>query len=279
MIRFAEAVDAKTIDLIVAGHEHSLVNTRIAGIPIVQAGVGGRALAVADLVKTAAGGREVRTRLEPVNPDSVREDSVLAALVERYARSAESATKRVVASIKLPLARTGNQHALGRLIAEARRNVLRADLGLVGNGGIRGDLPGGSVTYGQLYEVQPFQNRLEKVTLSGRRVQEMLEHALSPDGNPSAHVAGAVVHYDPRGRPGRRVRRVELQGRRLRPDAQYTLAVDDFLSGGGDGYNMLAGLPAEPGGMLDVEAVITYLRRLPPPVEVTVRPGFVSTRR
>jgi 5'-nucleotidase len=203
----------------------------------------------------------------------------MSALVERYRRGAESATKRVVASIKLPLFRTGSQYPLGRLIAEARRNVLRTDLGLVGNGGIRGDLQGGPVTYGQLYEVEPFQNALVRLTLTGRQLQEVLEHALGADGSPSAHVAGAVVRYDPRRPPGRRVRRVELQGRPLRRDAQYTLAVDDFLAGGGDGYKMLIGLPVEPGGILDVDAVITYLRRLPQPVEVTARPGFVSNRR
>ena len=278
IIRLADAVEPKTIDLIVAGHKHSLVNTRISGIPIVEAGIGGRALAVADLVKTPAGGREVRTRLMPVNPDSIRGDSALAVLVQGYARNAESATKRIVASLKLPLSRSGSQHALGRLIAEARRNVLRADLGLVGNGGIRGDLPGGPVNYGQLYEVQPFQNALLKVTLSGRQLREVLEHALA-EGEPSAHISGAVVRYDPRRSPGRRVRSVELQGRRLRNDARYTLAVDDFLASGGDGYRMLMDLPAEPGGMLDVDGLITYLRRLSQPIEVTIRPGFVSTRR
>jgi 2',3'-cyclic-nucleotide 2'-phosphodiesterase/3'-nucleotidase/5'-nucleotidase len=279
MIRFADAVETKTIDLIVAGHTHELVNTRIAGVPIVEAGVGGRALAVADLVRTAAGGREVRTRLVPVNPDSIRADSVVAAVVERYRLSAESATKRVVASIKRPLSRTGSQHTLGHMIAEARRNVLRTNVGLVGNGGIRGDLEAGPVTYGQLYEVQPFQNALVRLTLTGRQLQEVLEHAIGVDGNPSAHIAGAVVHYDPRRPAGRRVRRVEVQGRRLRHDARYTLALDDFLAGGGDGYNMLTRFSAVPGGILDVDAVIAYLRRLAQPVEVTIAPGFVSTRR
>ncbi len=278
MIRFADAVASKTIDLIIAGHTHELVNTRIAGVPIVEAGVGGRALAVADLVRTPAGGREVRTRIVPVNPDSIREDAVVSALVEGYSRRAESATKRIVASLKLPLFRRGNQYPLGYLIAEARRNVLRADLGLVGNGGIRSELAGGPVTYGQLYEVQPFQNALVRLTLTGRQLQEVLEHALA-GGTPAAHVAGAVVRYDPRRRAGQRIRSVEVQGRALRRDGRYTLAVDDFLSGGGDGYNMLIGLPAEPGGILDVDAVITYLRRLPPPVEIIARPGFVSNRR
>jgi 5'-nucleotidase len=150
---------------------------------------------------------------------------------------------------------------------------------LVGNGGIRGDLQGGPITYGQLYEVQPFQNNLVRLTLSGRQLQDVLEHALATDPTPSAHVAGAVVRYDPRGRPGRRVRSVELQGQKLRHEALYTIAVDDFLAGGGDGYDMLIGLPAEPSGTSDIDGVITYLRRLPQPAEVTVRPGFVSTRR
>jgi 2',3'-cyclic-nucleotide 2'-phosphodiesterase / 3'-nucleotidase / 5'-nucleotidase len=279
MIQFADAVEARTIDLIVAGHTHELVNTRIAGVPIVEAGVGGKALAVADLVKTPAGGREVRTRIEPVNPDSIREDSVVAALIEGYRRAAESTTKRVVATIKLPLARRGSQYPLGHMIAEARRSVLRADLGLVGNGGIRADLQAGPVSFGQLYEVQPFQNPLVRLTLTGSQLQEVLEHALAADDSPSAHISGAVVRYDSRRPPGRRVRSVELQGRALRRDARYTLAVDEFLAGGGDGYNMLIGRPVEPGGILDVDAVITYLRRLPQPVEVTAGPGFVSSRR
>jgi hypothetical protein len=42
---------------------------------------------------------------------------------------------------------------------------------------------------------------------------------------------------------------------------------------------MLVGLPAEQGALLDVDGVITYLRRLPQPADVTVNPGFVSTRR
>ena len=132
-----------------------------------QAGSEGSSVAVADLVKTSAGGREVRTRIEPVSPDRVEPDPEMAALVESYRRRADSITSRVVATIKLPLSRAGEQHRLGGLIAEARRNVLRADVGLVGNAGIRADLPAGPVTYGQLFEIQPSQNSLVKLTLTG----------------------------------------------------------------------------------------------------------------
>jgi 2',3'-cyclic-nucleotide 2'-phosphodiesterase/3'-nucleotidase/5'-nucleotidase len=279
VIRLADAIESRTVDLIVAGHTHEIVDTRVADIPIVQAGSDGNALAVADVVKTSAGGREVRTRIEPVSADRLQPNGVIAALVETYRRRADSLTSRVVATVKVPLARAGDQYRLGTMLAEARRNVLRADVGLVSNGGIRADLPAGPVTYGQLFEVQPSQNRLVKLTISGAQLRDVLEHALQQGGRPAAHVAGARVRYDPRRRPGSRIQGVELQGRKLRPQSRYTLAVDDFLAAGGDGYTMLVGLPKESGAMLDVDGVITYLRRLPQPVEVTARAGFVSTRR
>ena len=42
---------------------------------------------------------------------------------------------------------------------------------------------------------------------------------------------------------------------------------------------MLVGLPAEPAPMLDVDGLVTYLRRLPQPADVKAQgPGFISTR-
>ncbi|MEP7226342.1 MAG: 5'-nucleotidase C-terminal domain-containing protein [Gemmatimonadales bacterium] len=278
VIRLADAVEPRTLDLIIAGATHRMVNARVAGIAIVEAGAEGSALAVADVVKTPAGGREVRTRIEPVSPDRVQADPEMEALVESFRRRADSITSRVVATVKFPLTREGDQSRLGSMIAEARRNVLRADVGFVGDAGIRADLPAGSVTYGQLFEVQPSQASLVKVTVTGTQLRKMLEHALD-GGSPAAHLSGATVRYDPRRPAGRRIRSIEVgRGRKLQSDADYTIAIDDFLAAGGDGYAMLAGLPSEPGGMLDVEGVITYLRRLPQPVAFTGRPGFVSTR-
>jgi 2',3'-cyclic-nucleotide 2'-phosphodiesterase/3'-nucleotidase/5'-nucleotidase len=278
VIRLADAVESRTLDLLIGGHTHRTVNTRIAGIAIIQPGADGSALAVADVVKTPAGGREVRTRIEPVSPDRVQADAEMEAVVESYRRRAESITSRVVATVKFPLPRDGDQYRLGSMIAEARRNVLRADIGLVGDAAIRADLPSGPVTYGQLFEVQPSQNSLVKVTVTGTQLRKVLEHALDR-GRPAAHLAGATVRYDPRRPVGRRIRGIEVgRGQKLLPNADYTLATDDFLAAGGEGYAMLTGLRSEPGAMLDVEGVVTYLRRLPQPVEFLGRAGFVSTR-
>jgi 5'-nucleotidase len=92
-------------------------------------------------------------------------------------------------------------------------------------------------------------------------------------------VAGAKVRFDPRARK-HPIQAVELTGgKRLENRGTYTIAVDDFLSAGGDGYTMLTGLTGEPSGMLDVEGLITYLRRLPQPVTVRDEIGFSSSRR
>ena len=278
VIRLAEGVESRTLDLIVAGHTHREVDTRIAGISIIQA-EGEGSLVIADVVKTSSGAREIRTRLEPVRPERVDPDEKMTVLVDDYRRRSEAITSRVVANVKFPLMREGDQHRLGALIAEARRNVLRADVGLVGNAEIGADLPAGPVTYGQLYRVQPSESGLVKVTLTGTQLRDVLEQALSRNGRPAAHVAGAKVRYDPRRPAGRRIQRIELVGsRKFRPNAEYTLATDDLLASGGEGYKALVNRPSVPGSILDVDAVIAYLRRLPQPAEFTAPAGFQSSR-
>jgi 2',3'-cyclic-nucleotide 2'-phosphodiesterase / 3'-nucleotidase / 5'-nucleotidase len=278
VIRLAEGLDPQSVDLIVAGHS-DLVSTRVAGVPIISGGAKGSALAVADFVKTAAGGREVRARFEPVVPGEVPRDSAMAEVVEQYRQKADSLASRPVANVKFPLARADNQHRLGALIAEAWRNGLRADVGLVANSEIQADLPPGPVTYGQLFEILPSQNELVKVTVSGSRLQELLEQALGPDGRPLIQLAGLTVIYDPRRKGNQRIQEVELLGgRKLRRQEIYTLATDEFLSGGGAGITLLRGAPAEPGGMLDVDGLITYLQKLPQPVAFAGGSGFISSR-
>ena len=58
VIRLADAVESRSVDLLIAGHTEQAVNTRVAGVPIVGVSGDGGALVVADVVKTPAGGRK-----------------------------------------------------------------------------------------------------------------------------------------------------------------------------------------------------------------------------
>ena len=126
--------------------------------------------------------------------------------------------------------------------------------------------------------MEPARADLVRLTLTGAQLTAMLERALAGSG-PTVYLAGAQVRYDPRAVVGKRVRGVVLQGgRKLRPTGQYTLATDEATARGAGGLSPLAELVPERAGLIDVEAVGAYLRRLPQPVEASRGVAFVSTR-
>lgn len=279
VVRLAEQLGGSGVGLIIAGHGGVASTTRVGGIPIVQAGGRGSDVAVADLVKTSPGGLEVRTRIEPVDTTVQSRNAALLAALVSYRRRSDSLDARPIARLKGPLAREGDQFALGGFLAEARRNALHADVGLVRNESIASDLPAGAVTYARLTAVEPGRSDVVRLTMTGVQLRAAFEHALSR-GAPSAHIAGAQVRYDPRKPAGRRIRGLVLQGKRkVRPADHYTLATDEVTASGAGGYRMLPGLPRQRAGLIDVEADAAFLRRLPQPVDVREAAGFVSTRK
>ncbi len=278
IVRLAEQLGGRGVSLIVAGHTHQVMTTRVAGIPILEAGAGGETVGVADLVKTPAGGLEVRIGVVPVSAAAQGGDARFRTALETYRRRADSVMTRPLAEMKQPLPRGGSQSALGALVAEARRNALRADVGLVREESIRSDLPAGPVTYQRLSAVEPSRSDLVRLTVTGTQLTAVLERALAGTG-PTVFLAGAQVRYDPRAAPGKRVRGVVLQGgRKLKPAMEVTLATDDATAAGAGGLTPLAGLTAERAGLIDVEAVAAFVRRLPQPVEASKAVAFVSTR-
>ncbi len=253
-------------DLIVSGHTHSLIQTTVNGIPIVQARCCSTALGVVDLVDSA-GARVARMRVETVWADRERPDSAVAAVVDRYAAGVAPLVGRQVATLAEPLTRSGDQYPLGNLIADADRVAAHADVAIVNNGGIRADLARGPVTWGRLFEVEPFQNFVVRMTVTGAVLRQALEHALG-SSEARAHVSGILVRVNPANPPGARVTGVTLAGpggSALDDTTHYTLAVPDFMAAGGSGYAMLR-VPSENTGVVDLDALVAYLRSLPQPV-------------
>jgi 2',3'-cyclic-nucleotide 2'-phosphodiesterase (5'-nucleotidase family) len=279
LLNLAGELRGSGVGLILGGDGMDTVQTRIAGIPVL--GVAGPgSLAIADLVKTAAGGVEVQTSIERIDPGPAPPGTRIAATLDTFSRRRDSLARRPVAQLKSPLTRTGSEHPLGSMIAEARRNLARADLGLVREASIYADLPAGPVTLARLRAVEPAGADLVRLTLSGTQVQALLERALEAGDQPFVHLAGGVVRYDPRAPAGQRLKEVTLVGgKKVKAKESYTLATDDATAAGAGGLTMLAGAPVERVGLLDSEAVAAYLRRLPQPVEVGASSAFQSTRR
>ncbi len=263
----ARQLDSGSVDLIVAGHTHLRVNTVVHGIPIVEAQSSGRSIGVVDFVRVA-GRREVRVQLVTPYADQVKSDVALTDALGRQQQALRNVTERVVARLKFPLKRDGDEYGLGRLIADAQRAAGRADVAIMNNGGIRADLPEGSVTWGQAYQVQPFQNRLLRLTVKGSVLHDALEQCVAGrDHLPDCHVAGAEVWFDGSKEPGKRISSVRLSGKDLDNGRSYTLVVSDFMTTGGSGFRMLIGSPKEDLDVIDVDALTRYLGVLRAPVE------------
>jgi 5'-nucleotidase len=280
IIDLAQQLDSGSVDLIVAGHTHLRVNTVVHGIPIVEAQSSGRAIGVADFVRTG-GQRVVRVQLVTPFADQVKPDVAITDALNRQQQAVRNVTERVVARLSVPLKREGDEYGLGRLIADAQRAAGRADVAIMNNGGIRADLPEGTITWGHIYQVQPFQNRLMRLTVKGSVLQQALEQCVAGrDHFPDCHIAGVEVWFDGRKDPGKRIERTRFaNGKPIDNDGTYTLVVSDFMATGGSGFRMLAGSPREDLNVVDIDALAAYLGTLRPPAEAPSDARFHRTDR
>lgn len=254
------------VDAIISGHTHSLVATRVRGIPIVQARSSGRAIAVIDIPLRESGATRLEVR--PVVSDSLPPDPAAAGIARAAIDAVAPLVNKPIAEIAEPLRRTEGQHALGNLIADAMRAAGGADAAIMNNGGIRADLPAGTATYGRLFEVQPFGNVLFRITLTGAQLRDYLERVVLTErrGQPNVHVSGVRIRYDVARPAGQRIVSLVLtDGTEPKPDGRYTIVINDFMLGGGDGLAPPAGAPAA-ALVQDLDALIAFLRSQPQPV-------------
>jgi 2',3'-cyclic-nucleotide 2'-phosphodiesterase/3'-nucleotidase/5'-nucleotidase len=258
-------------DLIIAGHTHQLVNTVANGIRIVEASNYSNRYSVTDLEKKPDGSTHVWVRAIPTTfVDQVKPDSAVAALVARYQREIGPQVNRVIAALAQPLRKVGGEYALGHLIADAQRTAAGAQVAIMNNGGIRTDLEAGPLTWSELFQLQPFANRLVKVTLTGDQLKRMLEQIVQ-GRQPGMHVSGITVDYDTTAAAGSRITRMQLlDGEEVRPDGTYIVSVNDFMAGGGDNMAVLTQAQRrEDTGIVDLDALIDYLQKQPQPVRVS----------
>jgi 2',3'-cyclic-nucleotide 2'-phosphodiesterase (5'-nucleotidase family) len=253
------------VDAVVAGHSHSLVNTVINGVPIVQAYSHGSAIDVVDipLDRSNPTQHEVRN----VFTDSIRPDAAVASDVSAAVSAVESRAGEHVATIAEDLPST-DESPLGDLVADAMRAAGHADFGMMNHGGIRAPLHKGLATYSDVFEVQPFGNTLYKLTARGADMRRYFERAVG-GRKPNAWLGGVHIMFDPVRAAGSRITSITLaDGRPFDDAATYTVVINDFMLTGGSGL----GFPGQPISsqsvdITDLDAFIAYLRTAPQPVQ------------
>ncbi len=160
---------------------------------------------------------------------------------------------------------------LGNLIADAllwKARAAGAQIAIQNGGGIRASIPAGAITLGQAMEVLPFGNYLVVLSLTGEQIVAALENGVSQVENVAGrfpHVAGLRFTWNPTLPAGQRVEKVEvLTERGYRPigaKTVYKVVTNNFLAGGGDGYEVFReAKEAVVLGFVDYEVLAEYLK-------------------
>jgi len=258
--RFTQKVDA-----VISGHSHELVNTTINGIPIAGARTAGQAIDVIDL---SLGGRTVGQDVRLAFVDSLPRDAVIARMVTDAVAAVGPRLNAPITTIAEDLSNEGREYPLGNLLVDGMRAAAPgADFAATNATGFRSALRAGVATYGRLYDIQPFANRLISVTASGAAMRRYFE-VLAVSRASSVFISGAVITVDTTRPPGARITAVTLPGgRQLDDRATYTIVITDFLATGGLGLAFPdSSAVAKDLSILDLDATIAYLRSLPAPV-------------
>ena len=219
----------------------------------------------------------------PLNPafTTFAPDSEIAALVARYRDAAATVAERPVGKLAAAVLKNGpnRESPAAELIADGQLFVARepgqgdADFALMNSGGARTDLipgPDGTVTYGQIFALQPFANAVVTKGYTGAEIRAVLEQQFDSGSNsvarpnllfPSANFRFAYDRSKPK---GQRIVRMELDGKPLDPATIYRVAINNFLASGGDNFTVLAGGRGPVDGGLDLKATEAWLKTNPP---------------
>ncbi|WP_112321553.1 bifunctional metallophosphatase/5'-nucleotidase [Oceanibium sediminis] len=260
----AVAAAVPAVDIIVGGHDNSLLSNTIEGAKgpyptmvgttaIVQAYAYGKFLGELNVtfddngVITEAVG-------EPIIMDgTVVEDESTVARVAELAVPLDEIRNKVVAETAAPV--EGDRAVcrameceMGNLVADAMLERVRdqgIQVAIANSGGLRASIDAGEVTMGEVLTVLPFQNTLSTFQVTGEQLLAALENSVSQveDGaGRFAQVAGMKYTWSKSAEPGSRITEamVEVDGsyEPIDPEATYGVVSNNFVRSGGDGYSM-----------------------------------------
>ncbi len=304
-MRFLEALPRGTIDAFFAGHTHQQMRELVNGVPAVEAPPYGVAFSTIDLWVDPAAHRAMASRTQMRPPTMLctdvfrgtetcdpRQAPGTVDLVPRvYEGETMHADARITAILQPYLDRVASKRAellgirsagrftnafdqestLGDLTADALRSTTGADFALVNPGGLRAPIPQGDLTYGQVFEVSPFDNYPAVVTMTGAQIAGTIRLSVNGDRG-ILQVSGLRYAVDAVKRGGDPLVSItKSDGTPLDPAALYRVAMPDFLANGGDGLLSLTQtippdrIAVDPSRSMR-DALIEGLRTMPMPI-------------
>jgi len=257
------------IDAVVGGHSHTLLSNtdparlgpyplmvdgvRGVPVPVVQAYAYGKYLGHLVLTFDDQGVLVSATGDTILLDASVMPDPAVAARVVALAGPLEELKTRLVSEALAPIDGSRDtcramECAMGTLVAEAMLDRVAGQgvtIAIQNGGGLRASIDAGPITMGEVLTVLPFQNTLSTFEVSGAVVIAALENGVSEVDTQAGRfpqVAGLQFAFDPAKPAGTRVSEVKVRvgdiWAPIDPEGLYKVVSNNYLRGGGDGYDM-----------------------------------------
>lgn len=243
------------VDIVLSGHDHNLHVFYDGRRALVESKEEAEYVTIMDVefdIGESRGQRRVRwwPNFRIIDTATVTPDPEVAAKVATFEATLSKELDVALGKSEVELdtrrasVRTG-ENAFGNLVADAMRTAVDADIAFTNGGGIRGNTvydAGHTVTRRDVLSELPFGNGTVKLELKGAQVLEALEHGFSevPEANGAfLHISGIKLTIDTSKPAGSRVSDIMVGDAPLDPAKTYTVATNDFMGRGGDGFRML----------------------------------------
>jgi 5'-nucleotidase len=273
------------IKVVVSGHSHQAYNCEIGGHLVTSASSYGRMFTRINLTIDGASGAIVKASAEnELVTRDVQKDVAVAAILDKYRPEAERLANRAVGRITGELGRTANgagESPLGDVVCDALLEASgtqekdRAAVAFMPPGGIRAALQGRvdasgnrTVSYADLYKIEPFHNQIMVLTMTGDMIYRMLEQQFTPDRTPRMMQVseGFTYQYRLTAPSGEHVVResIKLHGKPIAANDQARVAVVDFLATGGSGFTVFTEAKSVEPGPLLLDGLVEYFGKHSP---------------
>jgi 2',3'-cyclic-nucleotide 2'-phosphodiesterase (5'-nucleotidase family) len=286
LFRVIKDLPTGLVDVIVAGHTHAGIAHRISDIAVIESFSSGRAFGRVDL-RVSPDGHVSSVKIQkphPIcagevagNPMPIAEckpgdyegkpvvaDATVQKIVdEALARAGQRRKEKLGVTLAGTVSKSyGTESAEGNLFCDLMLAARpEAQVALTNGGGLRADLPAGDLTYGQLFEAMPFDNRFAIVDVKGAHLRKLVSQNLQRSGGILSWGGLAV-----RARCKNNALEVAITvaGKPLDDNRGYKLVTSDFLASGGDGTIGRLKLPDGSVKMTDViirDAIAEILKK------------------
>ena len=263
IMQVAQAIPAGLVDQVIGGHVHQKIAHVVNGIAVTSAKSSTRAFGRVDYTLDRRSGAIVDRKIHPpvapcpwVIKDSgacawsadvagavparyegqavVPQPEVIAIGQDAVRRARDMKEEKLGVFLETPLTLEGNpESALGNLYTDALLATVEGDIAIHNvTGGIRANLPAGELTYGSVYQMTPFDNRIVIIDMSGWQLRRVIEKQAQNHGR-RAGFSGMRVkvtcndeHMD--------IVMTRTDGTVIEDDDRVQVIANDYLAMGGD---------------------------------------------